>query len=316
MAIAKMTKIMVVTHRSEAKELIESLQHEGITQILDAEKAMASSDARFPYLLGQIYLKQRAYKEAEPAYLRAIELRPEYYSAYYGLGMAYSRLKQSAQARTAMSHFRSLKTEAEASPEQQIMMNELSHARKRIVALYIQAYNLYDPHNEGAAGVRLIRRALALDAEDAHTWEKLGGHFYVTGRQNQALKSFQNAVSLDPNNPLPRLNIGKLYAQMNQMERAEAALQKAVVRFPTSGLVHAELAHLYLRSQTHYGEALALIKKAVALDPTANHYFLLTWAYDVRGDPKSAIKAIQKAMTLEPKNSRYRSTYERIRAKL
>jgi len=284
--------------------------------ILDADKAMVSSDARFPYLLGQICLKQRAYKEAEPAYLRALELRPDYYSAYYGLGTAYARLKQSAQARTAMGHFRRLKTRAEASQEQQIMINELPRARQRIVALYTQAYNLYDPKKQGAMGERLLRRALAVDAEDAHVWEKLGGHFYVTGRQNQALKSFQNSVSLDPNNPLPRINIGKLYAQMNQMERAEAALQKAVARFPTSALVHTELAHLYLRSQTHYNEALALLRKAVVLDASANNYFLLTWAYDVNGDPRAAVNAIQKAMKLEPQNRRYRSTYERIRSKL
>jgi len=89
-----------------------------------------------------------------------------------------------------------------------------------------------------------------------------------------------------------------------------------VTRFPDSGLAHAELGHLYLRSQTHPAEALALAQKAVTLTPTANHYFLLTWAFDTNGDLQNAMAAVEKALALEPRNERYRSTYERIRSRL
>ena len=44
MAIAQMTKIMIVTHRTEASNLLEALQREGICQILNAEEAMVSKD--------------------------------------------------------------------------------------------------------------------------------------------------------------------------------------------------------------------------------------------------------------------------------
>jgi len=43
-----MAKIIVVSHRSEAAELLEALQYEGICQILNAEQAMVSKD--FPEL--------------------------------------------------------------------------------------------------------------------------------------------------------------------------------------------------------------------------------------------------------------------------
>ena len=48
MAIAQMAKVMIVSHRTEAAELLESLQHEGICQILNAEEAAVSKD--FPEL--------------------------------------------------------------------------------------------------------------------------------------------------------------------------------------------------------------------------------------------------------------------------
>ncbi len=48
MAIAKMAKVMIISHRSQAAELLEALQAEGICQILNAEQAMVSKD--FPEL--------------------------------------------------------------------------------------------------------------------------------------------------------------------------------------------------------------------------------------------------------------------------
>jgi V/A-type H+-transporting ATPase subunit I len=45
MAIAQMEKVIIVTHRSQASELLEALQREGICHILNAEEAMVSKDA-------------------------------------------------------------------------------------------------------------------------------------------------------------------------------------------------------------------------------------------------------------------------------
>ncbi len=44
MAIVPMAKILIVSHQSEAAELLEALQREGICQILNAEEAMVSKD--------------------------------------------------------------------------------------------------------------------------------------------------------------------------------------------------------------------------------------------------------------------------------
>ena len=44
MAIARMTKVMIASHRSEAAHVLEALQQAGIVQVLDAERAMVSKD--------------------------------------------------------------------------------------------------------------------------------------------------------------------------------------------------------------------------------------------------------------------------------
>ncbi len=44
MAVSQMSKVMIVSHRSEAAKLLEALQNDGICQILNAEEAMVSKD--------------------------------------------------------------------------------------------------------------------------------------------------------------------------------------------------------------------------------------------------------------------------------
>jgi V/A-type H+-transporting ATPase subunit I len=44
MAVAQMAKVMIVSHRTQASELLEALQREGICQILNAQEAIVSRD--------------------------------------------------------------------------------------------------------------------------------------------------------------------------------------------------------------------------------------------------------------------------------
>ncbi len=44
MAIAGMTKVMIVSHRSQGQELLEALQGAGVVEVLDAERAMVSKE--------------------------------------------------------------------------------------------------------------------------------------------------------------------------------------------------------------------------------------------------------------------------------
>ena len=48
MAVAQMAKVIIVSHRTQASELLEALQREGICHILNADEAMVSKD--FPEL--------------------------------------------------------------------------------------------------------------------------------------------------------------------------------------------------------------------------------------------------------------------------
>jgi len=53
MAIAAMTKLMIVSHRSEVAELLDALQQQGVCQILNAEEAIVSKDLPEPAAVGE-----------------------------------------------------------------------------------------------------------------------------------------------------------------------------------------------------------------------------------------------------------------------
>ncbi len=298
-----------------AKTLVAQGQLDEALDLLEIECTLTPTSARNYYLLGQVHQKKRAYEKAKAAYEKTIELQPDYYNAHYGLGVIYTRLKDIEKAKEAMARFREFKAQADSSEDQRIIIDEIPHARHRAATFYVRAYSLFDPKREPAIGQRLLERALELDPNDAHTWEKMAGHYFVGNQHQKALELFRRVTELDPSNPLPHINIGKLYALMNQPGRAGSSLRQTVARFPDSHLALAELARFYLRVQTNLPEARTLMQKATALNPTADYYFLLTWACDINGDLDGALDAIQKAIALDPRNGTYRSAYERIQAK-
>ncbi|MGD8786854.1 MAG: V-type ATP synthase subunit I [Phycisphaerales bacterium] len=56
MAITRMAKVMIVSHRTQASELLEALQGEGICQVLNAEQAAVSKD--FPDISAPVELSR------------------------------------------------------------------------------------------------------------------------------------------------------------------------------------------------------------------------------------------------------------------
>ena len=74
-----------------------------------------------------------------------------------------------------------------------------------------------------------------------------------------------------------------------------------------------ELSRLYLRAGQKLDRALALAQRAVALRPIADNYFILGWASDVNGKSEEAKTALTQAIQLDPKETKYRRAYERIK---
>ncbi len=103
--------------------------------------------------------------------------------------------------------------------------------------------------------------------------------------------------------------------RLKQLDVAEKAFRKVIEVAPGLSAGYCELAQLYLKTGRGFPEARELAEKAVALEPSALNYFVLCWACDMNGDSENALKAIVRAIQLDPTNLKYRNVYEHIKSR-
>jgi len=268
------------------------------------------------FLLGQLYLRQNEYEKARNNYEKAIEIKPNYPNAYYGLFTLSARLKQQDKAQVYMAVFKKLKAEEmEVLKDQNEAVDDLIDMQKGAAETYLLAGQMYQAGGNFQEAEELYKKAATLNPENIQCLEKLASLYITRNHITDAIPLYRRISEIDPNDPICHLNIGILSMRLKQLDDAEKAFRNAIEVAPKSSGGYRELAQLYLRAGRGYPEARELAEKAVALEPTALNYFVLCWACDMNGDSENALKAIERAIQLEPANSKYRNVYERIKSK-
>ncbi|NIM97759.1 MAG: adenylate/guanylate cyclase domain-containing protein, partial [candidate division Zixibacteria bacterium] len=125
-----------------------------------------------------------------------------------------------------------------------------------------------------------------------------------------ARQMFEEAVPLDPENPLAYTMLGWTHvldvwfgsseSPEKSMERASELAQKAIALDETQDYAHSLLGHIFLMIR-QYEKAIAEGERAVALNPNgadAHAHFAMTLDYVDR--PEEAIASFKKAMRLNP----------------
>ena len=268
------------------------------------------------FLLGQLYLQQNEYEKARDNYEKAIEIQPDYTNAYYGLFTLSTRLKQQDKAKEYMAVFKKLKTEEmKMLKDRNEAVDDLIYMQKGAVETYLLAGKMYQSAGNFQRAEEILRMATTLDPNNILCLERLASLYLASNRLTDAIPLYTKISEINPQNPLSHLNIGILSIRLKQLDNAEKAFRKVIEVAPGLSAGYCELAQLYLKTGRGFPEARELAEKAVALEPTALNYFVLCWACDMNGDPENAIKAITRAIQLEPTNLKYRNVYERIKSR-
>ncbi len=293
----------------------QNRQNEAIGE-LERDVQISPRSASSYFLLGQLYLRQKEYEKAGNNYEKAIEIKPNYPNVYYGLFTLSARLKQQEKAAEYMAVFKKLKAEdMKDLKNQNEAADDLIDMQKGAAETYLLAGQMYQAGGNIQKAEELYKKAATLNPENIQCLEKLASLYIARNRITDAIPLYERISELDPNDPICHLNIGKLSMRLKKLENAEKAFRKAIEVAPDSSGGYRELAQLYLRAGRGYPEARELAEKAIALEPSALNYFVLCWALDMNGDSENAIKAIERAMQLEPANMRYRNVYEHIKSR-
>ena len=299
--------------------LVELGRYDEAVKELEQELLVSPRSVKINFLLGQAYLKLKDYEKAQVYYHKALEIAPDLENAYYGLVRIYTALKQKEKAKEYQIKFRKFqrlraKESRALSSGASLYTRDLSKLRRAVAQTHLDAQRLYLARADVKKTEEILKKAIEIDPDNTSCYERLGALYHNTNRLAEAVSQFQQISRIEPSNIYSYLNIGMISFKLKKYSDAEAAYARVITIAPQQAVGYRELSRLYLTTGIKIVEAGKLAQKAVELEPSAESFFVLGWAFHLNGDLNQALKAIQQAIRLEPNNPKYRRIYESIQA--
>jgi len=130
-----------------------------------------------------------------------------------------------------------------------------------IYAADIKSINLLIESKDYKSASEEIEKLLISDSDDPQLLFIKGVLFSEMGKQNEAIKVFEDLSKSHPNLPEPYNNLAVLYAQKGDFLAAKNALEKAIKTHPSYSTAHVNLGDLYTRMASEsYNQALQIDK--------------------------------------------------------
>lgn len=219
-------------------------------------KTTDNQEAYDYYLRGLQYFyryTKEANAQARQMYEKAIELDPNYALAYASIGWAYS-MDLGAQWNQDLQL---LDRMLESAPRAIVLDDALARAHVLLGVVY-----LYKKQHDQAMAA--VEKGIALDPNDDSGYAWLGFLLTSVGRPEKAIRLVENALRLNPRNPLFSLTIlGRAYSLTGRYEEAIATLKRAINANPNYLPPHINLTIIYSelgREEEAKAEAMVVLR--------------------------------------------------------
>lgn len=160
---------------------------------------------------------------------------------------------------------------------------------------------LYD-EGQVENGIQLLENYLRTVPQDMQALSLLAAGHSAMGRQAKATQLMTRALSAS-DNPQMRVILGQSLLRAGKLDDAQAELETAIRRSPSSLAAGIPLATLYLRSRQP-AKAVSLAQSLVSAHPRqASVHQLLGMALMAKGDRRSARASFEKALQLDQRLS-------------
>jgi len=219
------------------------------------DKALALDDrlAEAYTSLGSIEHDRNDYEAAEAAYQRALELNPNYVTAYHW----YAILLNGPLGRRDES-LELIEKAAELAPRSPIILQNVG--------------GMYDSVGRFDESLVWLRKSIEIDPNFMGGYLWIGGHYWrAGGRLDEAARWLRKCVSVDPGNPNNLAMLGSLYLDLGDLDRAEYWSERSIELAPAGFRPNLAMQHLHLY-RNDLPAALEYGRRAFE----TKHY----WAYD------------------------------------
>jgi len=121
------------------------------------------------------------------------------------------------------------------------------------------------------------------------------------GNTLKALEILKKAKEIDPEDPIIYFYEGVFYDKLNEWDKAEKSLLKAIELRPRFPDALNYLGYSYINRDLAVDKGIQLVKKALSLVPDSPAYIdSLAWGYFKKGDYQKALELIEKAYRMLP----------------
>jgi tetratricopeptide (TPR) repeat protein/predicted Ser/Thr protein kinase len=143
-------------------------------------------------------------------------------------------------------------------------------------------------------------KAVALSNEQGDGHICLGLVFNGTGKYDEALKQYQQAVDLQPTNDIAFAGLALAYERLNRLDEAEKTYRQAISLRPSSAGGYNALGGFYSR-HARYSEAADMFSQMVSLAPSSYAGYT-NWGsmYVQQGQYQKALPLLERAVAIRP----------------
>ncbi len=229
-------------------------------------------------------ITRSANRKARQLFENALELDPNYASAYVGLGWTYFQRVSygwTEFADQSLQHALDLAHKALSLDES----NASAHRLAGHVYTFRAQYNL---------AINEIQQAININPNDADSYRNIGWVLLWSGKIDEAIRNLEKSLRLDSSsvgNPL--LHLGTAYYLKGRYQDAQSALERGVIQRPNFVGYHIALAATFAQLGRH-ADAKRSAEKVLQLNP---FFEVENWGTAFRNQPDRAkiIEGLRKA---------------------
>ncbi|HVN37697.1 MAG TPA: tetratricopeptide repeat protein [Myxococcota bacterium] len=238
---------------------------EGAIGTLERVEQRYPGDERVSLRLGFLYYEARRFPEAAARFQRALAANPDESEIAFFLGVADRRIGNDDEALAA---FASVPSDHEHYAE----------AQTQIASIY-ERRGQYDQAKAAVARAMAVEPSRALELYAATLQAKAGD-------LDGAVKYVQSLIDAEPDNDELHYNLGVIYGEAKENDRAIEAMRKALALNPDNASALNFIGYTWAERGENLDEAEKMIQRAIELRPEDGFIVdSLGWVYYMRARP-------------------------------